>query len=311
MRCTIFPVLVILIFLQGNFSHAAGKDDRAFLVWKGCSVTKLAFMQECAAVYTKKTGVVIKLVGGGATLGIRATVAGEADLGGSCRPPRPDIFPEYESGTVIFPVAWDAICFITHPDNPVDSISSEQARKVLTGEITSWKELGGPDQKILLIYRHQTEEGRFSGVGYMTRRLLFNDLDVNYTTRALHFRDSALVEKNVENFKWSIAPDGYSSAHKRQVKILAMDTIPCTQETIRSGEYPYYRPLYLVTRGSPEGKVKDFIDWIISPEGQSIISAQGTVSMNEGHLLADRFRYWEQAGLLAVPLPAKQPGDLP
>jgi len=142
-------------------------------------------MKECADAYKKKTGTVIKLVGGGATLGIRSTLAGDADIGGTCRPCRPDIFPNLEGGGFLTHVAWDAICFITHPSNPVPGITSQQAKDILTGKITNWKEVGGPDQSIILIYRRQTEEGKYSGVGYMTRKLLFQDNTIDYTQKAV------------------------------------------------------------------------------------------------------------------------------
>ena len=269
------------------------------LVWKGCGISRKAFMSECAEAYFKKTGVKIELVGGGATLGIRATCAGDADMGGTCRPCLPDIFPKQESGGLLFHVAWDAICFITHPDNPTDSITPTQAREVLTGKITNWKAMGGPDKPIIVIYRIQTEIGKFSGVGYMTRRFLFDDPYVAFTEKALYFRDSGLVERTVERIKWSIAPDGISSARKRKVKILDLDGVPCSKENIIQAKYPFFRPLYLITKGKPTGELKKFIDWILGSEGQAVISAQGTVNLAEGKELKKKFKHWQHKDLIA------------
>lgn len=276
------------------FYTIAAHAQEATIVWKGCSITKNAFMVECAAAYEKKTGIHIELIGGGATLGIRATLAGDADVGGTCRPCRPDLFPAEESGGYLTPVAWDAICFITDPGNPVSSISSQQARDILTGRIINWQQVGGPDHPILLIYRRQTEEGKFSGVGYMTRKLLFQDNDIVYSKKAMNFRDSGLVERRVEELKWSFASDGFSSARRRKVKVLALDGVACGKETIMTGRYPLFRPLYLITKGKPAGEVKKFIDWLLSDEGQGIISAQGTVNLEEGRALPAKFRAWEQ-----------------
>jgi len=279
----------------------ASADGAPTLVWKGCSITKHAFMKECVEAYEAKTGTHIELVGGGATLGIRATLAGDADMGGTCRPFRPDLFPDMESGGYLTPVAWDAICFITHPENPVNGVTSQQARDILSGAITSWSEVDGPDEPILLIYRRQTEMGRFSGVGYMTRKLLFGDIDTMYSRKALNFRDSGLVERKVEELNWSFAADGVSSARRRKVKILAVDGVSCTKENIMSGRYPYFRPLYLVTKGKPAGEVKKFIDWVLSEEGQALISAQGTVNLEEGRSLFDTFGAWEQTDFVLSP----------
>ena len=293
-----FGALAVFVLLSFLCLAATAQENTASLVWKGCSITKKAFMQECVQAYEKKTGVHIEIIGGGATLGIRATVAGDADIGGTCRPCRPDLFPGMESGGYLIPVAWDAICFITHPTNPVDGITSQQARDILTGKITNWKEIGGPDNPIKLIYRRQTELGKFSGVGYMTRKLLFDDITINYTRKALHFRDSGLVERNVEDMRWSFAPDGVSSARRRKVKVLSLDGVPCTKENIISGRYPLFRPLYLITKGKPAGEVKKFIDWILTEEGQAVISAQGTVNLIEGEALYDKYGAWEQKELI-------------
>lgn len=299
MRKPFVCVTALLVFFFGFLPFPAlSQNPQPKLVWKGCGICRKAFMAECAQAYEKKTGVQIELVGGGATLGIRATCAGDADMGGTCRPCLPNIFPEQESGGYLTQVAWDAICFITHPDNPVKGITRQQARDILTGNITNWKDIGGPAKPIVVIYRIQTEIGKFSGVGYMTRRFLFDDPYVEFTDKALYFRDSGLVEKNVENIEWSFAPDGVSSARRRKVKILQLDGIPCSRENVAGGVYPFFRPLYLITRGKPAGELKKFLDWITGDEGQAVIGAVGTVTLREGRALREKFTYWEHTDLI-------------
>ncbi len=295
---------LFLIIIVGFICFGIGTDSLQAregsnrLVWKGCGISRKAFMAECAEAYEKKTGVQIELVGGGATLGIRATCAGDADMGGTCRPCLPDIFPEQETGGYLTQVAWDAICFVTHPNNPVKGITRRQARDILTGKITNWKAVGGPDKPMVVIYRIQTEIGKFSGVGYMTRRFLFDDPYIDFTEKALYFRDSGLVEKYVENIEWSFAPDGVSSARRRKVKILELDGISCSKENVAGGVYPFFRPLYLITRGKPAGELKKFLDWITGDEGQAVISSVGTVTLKEGQRLKEKFKYWEHTELI-------------
>jgi len=299
MRRNILVALVIGIIVWGlSDTRGFSQGEKTKLVWKGCGISRRAFMVECAQAYEKKTGVHIELIGGGATLGIRATCAGDADMGGTSRPCLPDLFPEQESGGYLTIVAWDAICFITHPANPVAGITTQQARDILTGKITNWKQIGGPDRRIVLIYRIQTEKEKFSGVGYMTREFLFGDPSVDFAEKALYFRDTGLVERNVENIESSFAADGVSSARKRRVKILALDGIACTKENIITGNYPFFRPLYLITRGKPTGELKKFLDWILSDEAQAIISAQGTVNLKEGEGLKEKFKLWEHTDLI-------------
>ena len=294
----ILSLIIGCICLVIGVDALQAQEESNRLVWKGCGICRKAFMAECAEAYEKQTGVHIELVGGGATLGIRATCAGDADMGGTCRPALPDIFPEQETGGYLTQVAWDAICFITHPKNPVTGITSQQARDILTGKITNWNQVGGPDRQIIVIYRIQTEIGKFSGVGYMTRRFLFNDPYVDFTEKALYFRDSGLVEKNVENIEWSFAPDGVSSARRRKVKIFTLDGISCSKANVAQGIYPFFRPLYLITKGKPSGELKKFLDWIVGDKGQAVISEVGTVTLKEGKGLKQKFKLWEHTELI-------------
>lgn len=285
---------ILLGFLIGAFAcqPVSAADEGVSLTWKGCGITRAAFMSQAAEAYKKKTGKSIKVVGGGATMGLRSAIAGAADMGGTCRPPLPNKFQEEEGGYLTM-VAWDAICFITNPSNPVKGVTSQQARDIFTGKITNWSQVGGPDQKILVVYRTQGESDKNSGVGYMLRKLLFNDPDIDFVEDALHFRDTGLVEENIEKTEWSFGATGISSAKKKNLRILDLDNIAPTKENISSGQYPLYRPLFLVTKNSPEGETREFIQWLLSDEGQEIISAQGTVNLKEGQRLKETFKAWE------------------
>lgn len=273
-------------------------EEKSVLSWKGCSISRNAFMNECAETYEKITGTKIDVQGGGSTLGIRSVCAGNADICGTCRPCLPDVFPELESGGYMTHVAWDAICFITHPSNPVDRISTQQARDILTGKITNWKEVGGPDKPILMLYRVQTEQGKFSGVGYITRQLLFNDQGISFAHNGLYCRDSGVVEDAVEKLEWTFAADGISSSRKRNIKILNLDDVLCSKENISNGTYPLFRPLYILTKGKPVGEIKKLVDWLTGNEGQTIISRQGTVNLREGESLKGLYKYWLHTELI-------------
>ena len=267
--------------------------------FKGCSIIRRAFMSEAAAAFERSTGKKIRVMGGGATLGIRATAAGDADIGGSCRPALPELFPE-ERGVFMTHTAWDCLVFITHPSNPFESVSLEQAKAVLLGKITNWKEMGGPDKRIIAIFRSQVPEhgGKVSGVGFMTRLMLFEDPNIDFKRDALFFKHSAEVEEMVEKLKYSFAVTGISSAKKREVKILALDGINPTKQNIASGKYPLFRPLYLMTKDEPTDVIKDFLSWMLAKEGQKVISEQGTVNLVEGNGLKEKFRFWRNTHII-------------
>ena len=146
---------------------AAVTETSDMLTWVGCGITKKAFMAEASTTFTEKTGVEIELSGGGATKGIRAAAGKTANLGGTCRPALPDRFTEEEKDARLTIVAWDALVFITHNDNPIDSLTLEQGKDIMLGKITNWKEVGGDDADIIVGYRDQAGAGKYSGVGYM------------------------------------------------------------------------------------------------------------------------------------------------
>ncbi len=255
------------------------------LSWTGCGITKKAFMKEIAKAYEAKTGVKIVLTGGGATKGIRAASAGSSDLGGNCRHALVgaggQILPAEAEATMV-QVAWDAIVVIAHADNPLEDISLKNLKKVFAGEITSWKDLGSPLNKRIVLC---TRKGKTSGVGYMFRLLAYNDPEHVFKARSMTFKSSGPLEKKIEESPAALGISGISSARKKAVKILSIDGIKPTKEAIESGKYPLFRPLYISTNKKQKAEVKKFIDFILSPEGQAIISKQGTVNLAEGKAL--------------------------
>ncbi len=252
--------------------------------WTGCGIVKHAFMAEIAKAYEAKTGIKINISGGGATKGIRSASAGIRDLGGTCRHwliKSSGAKHLEEKNADLIQVAWDAIVVIAHPDNPVENISLADLKKIYDGKITNWKNVGGPDKRIVLV----TRTGKYSGVGHMFRRLIFNDPEYTFKARSLKVKSSGPLEKKIEKTVTALGVTGISSAKKRKIKYLSIDGISPDKENIASGKYPLWRPLYIAINKNPPDKSRKVIDFILSQEGQDIISAQGTVNLTEGAAL--------------------------
>jgi phosphate transport system substrate-binding protein len=259
--------------------------DPNTLNWNGCGITKYAFMDELARAYEKKSGVKLVFNKGksgldGSIAGIQDVNAGLSAVGASCRANIESMADERNVYQV--PVAWDAIVFVVHPSNPVNSITFQQAREIYLGNVNRWKELGGKDQPIELYVRR----GKLTGVGRVLRELLFANYNQEFTGAKHIMASSGPLEEAIEKDPNAIAATGISSAQRRakegKVKILKLNGKEPNFENIKSGQYVMYRPLYLVSNGvAADPRVKDFITFALSREGQDVIRKTGSVPYSD------------------------------
>lgn len=261
------------------------------ITWKGCGISKKAFMEDIAHAYEAKTGIRIELTSAGATDGIRAVSDHKSDLGGTCRHSLKDgkdgLIPE-EANAVLTQVAWDAIVPVTHPETPVGNISLDNLKKVFDGTITNWKQLGGPARPMQIVLR---STDRISGVGYMFRLMAFQDPNYEFKVKAAEAKASGALEEQIENIPWSFGITGVSSARKSKVKIMLVDGVVPNKESIASGRYPLFRPLYVTMHKDANADSRSVVEFMLGAEGQQIISRAGTVNLKEGERLAP---LWEK-----------------
>jgi phosphate transport system substrate-binding protein len=290
----IFGFIAALVISNVFFTKIAVAADHT-LIWMGCGISKKAYMGEMAKVYSAKTGIKFRMSGGGATKGIRLAATGKADIGGSCRFVllKPSGSPVAEEDVNMIHVAWDALAVVVNKNNPVRNITRPQLQDVFLGKIKNWQELGGDNQPIRLLVR----KGTLSGVGRLFRQLVLNDEDYNYSATSAFFSSSGPLEKNLDerkSLKYGIAITGISSAKKTKLKVLSIDGYSPTKENIAAGRYPLFRPLYLVANKATSEKALDFINYVLSNDGQEIISSQGTVNLAQGKVLEP---LWKNSGL--------------
>ena len=272
-------LLALALMVPAVFAQAEEPSPTS-LTWAGCGITKKAFMASLAEAYEKKTGVHIETQGGGATKGIRASLAQDVDMGGTCRLKIED--DQAESNAYLEPIAWDALVVIVHKDNPVDNITLAQLKQLYEGEITNWQQLGGRNAPLDLYVR----QGKISGVGRTLRQLVFANYDQDFPLDNA-FKSTGPLEKALEANPNAIAVTGISSARKRDVKILRLDGKEPNYANIKSGDYLLYRPLYIAY--SPDAPKKDeiskFVYFAQSREGKEIIRANGVVPYSEALIL--------------------------
>ncbi len=252
-------------------SVAAGAQAAA-LKGVGWEVSTAAEIGGLPGAYQRKTGNRIHLNPTDTTKGIREVQDGSADLGSSTQYLLPD--EPHEAGLELVPVAWDALTIIVHKDNPVPDISLEQLRSVYSGKIRNWSELGGNDQKIDVLVHHYGNTPAASNL----REMIFSDSRKLFRVGRL-MKPTDSVGELLSTSPGGIAITGVSNARALDVKIVSLDGITPTIDTIKRGQYSLYRPLYLTYNPNSEklDSIKDFISYMNSKDARELMRANGVV----------------------------------
>lgn len=182
----------------------------------------------------------------------------------------------------IIPVTSSAFVFIVNTDNPVDDLTFEEIQKIYTGEITNWSEVGGPDEEIIAYQRP-------TGSGSQTAMLSLVMKDKEIMTPPIEqvqgnmgeLIDAVAEYDNAEN------AIGYSYFYyvntmykKDTIKMISVDGVMPSIETIKNGEYPIYTNAFVVSRNEENENVEKWIDAVLSERGSRIIEEAGYVPMN-------------------------------
>lgn len=240
----------------------------------GCSVSYLGYLKALSRDYEKKTGTKIVLRAGGSIMGIEDLRDGRIDIAASCK--RPDI---HSRDFDHIQVAWDALVVIVHKSNPVNNMSLNDIRGIFSGKIKNFRQIKGNDSEIK-VFVSNPKKG-LSGVGQSTIDLMLQGKGFSSGPNIVFLASTAIVEQMVENNANGFGVTGYSSAKKRNVKIVSIDGVYPTRENIVNGRYPFKRPLYLVLPKNPVPEARKFIEFALSKEGQGIIRSEGIISLSE------------------------------
>ena len=180
--------------------------------------------------------------------------------------------PEEMGGLLATPIARDGITILAHEENPTGALTLEELRSIFAGEILSWEEVGGqegvhprdlPRGEIQVVSR---EEG--SGTRRAFEALVMEGKRV--TSTAVVMPTDGAVSEYIAQMPRAI---GYASMADlpSSVKALRIGGVEPGPATVSSGEYPLVRPFLLATEKRPNQEVQAFIDFCLSPAGQTIV----------------------------------------
>lgn len=268
-----FAVLVGIAGLLGVLAilPAAVSAEEESVTISG-STTVLPIAAKCAEAFmSAHPDSDIRVSGGGSGAGITAIGEESVDIGMASRDLTGDeqaLYPDL----ILTPVARDGVAVIVNPENPVESLSLDQIRDIYAGSLLNWKDLGGETSAIEIV-------GRDSASG--TREFFYSDVmkKTDFTRSILEKNSNGAIQQFVSQTPAAIGYVGMGFEDGVKVLDLDMDgkMATPTADTVKSGAYPLSRELYVITSGEPDGSVKEFIDFILSAEGQKIVEEEGFV----------------------------------
>jgi phosphate transport system substrate-binding protein len=237
------------------------------------STTVLPIAQKAAEDFMKaNNGTRISVRGGGSGVGIAAMVDGRTDIANASRAAKTkEIKAARERGInpIEHVVAKDGLAIVVNPNNPVKEITIDQIKAIYTGEIDNWSDLGGPNKPIVVVSRDVS-----SGTYEVFKKLCLKGAAEK--SGSLMLASNQAVAQTVAQTPDAIGYVGLGYLNNK-VKALVVENKIASVENVQAGNYPIARNLYMYTNGKPKGKVKAYLDFIMSNEGQKIVGELGFV----------------------------------
>lgn len=245
------------------------------------SDTCLPLSQKEAETYMKShPSATVTVTGGGSGVGISALMEGTTDIAQTSRRIK---FNErqkiQQNGDQVKEViiAYDALAVVVHPSNPVTNLTREQLEGIFTGKITNWKQVGGPDMKIIP-YSRETSSGTYE---FFKESVLRNR---NYMNGIMSMPATGAIIQSISQTKGGIGYVGlaYLNDSVKPIHVSYDGGKSYTEPSVANAKnktYPIVRPLYYYYMAHSTDTVKPFIDYVLSPEGQKIVKEIGFITV--------------------------------
>jgi len=172
-----------------------------------------------------------------------------------------------------------------NPENPVENLTLEQISDIYSGIITNWKEVGGEDRPIVRLSR-ETNSGTHVYFLEEVVRLGDKENKTLFSPNTLLLPSSEGIGAEIRQNPNAIGYDGLGYVTE-DMKVIGIaittsgEYILPSSETVNSGKYPIARDLYMYTREEPSGIIKEYLEWILSSEAQTIVTELGFVPIPE------------------------------
>jgi len=244
------------------------------LVIKGSDTLGAKLVPTLAEEYkARHPGVSFEIAAEGSTTGIAAVIDGTAQIGMSSRRAKPtEASAATAKGVTLKPiiVAYDGMAVIANATSPIAKLTLRQVEQIFTGDVTDWSAVGGKPGKIS-IYTRNTSSGTYSD--WKDLAMKKRDYAKSSQKMAGNEQIAAEVAKNPNGIGYV----GLAYVHAEGIKVVAIDGVTPSQETVQNKKYAYARPTFYYTNGEPAGEAARFVEFTLSEVGQSIVEKIGFV----------------------------------
>ncbi len=277
-------IFCILTTACGRLSEDQNNGSSASIENKGSDTIvnlALAWAEEYQDV---NPAVRISVTGGGSGTGIAALINGTVDIANASRSIKPE---ERESAQgngidpIEFVIARDAIAIIVNMENPVDKLSIDQISDIYSGKINNWTEVGGEDRPIVRLSRETNSGTHVYFLENVLRKGNKEDKTL-FSMDTLLLPSSEGISVEIRQNPNAIGYDGLGYVTE-DLKVIAVaepgssEYILPSAQAVNESLYPIARDLYMYTAGEPTGEVLEYLEWILGPDAQEIVTELGFV----------------------------------
>jgi len=263
---------------SGSATGSGGKEAGGTINVAG-SDTMVNLAQAWAEKYQEDNpDVSITVKGGGSGNGIAALINKTVDFADASREIKAEEVSQAKTAgvdPVVTEVARDGVVVVVNSANPVAGLTKEQLGKIYAGQVTNWKDVGGPDKPIVLLGR-DSSSGTYAFMLEEVVQKLPSKPEYAKSMRNLQSTQAIVDEVSKNTDAIGYIGLGYENA---SIKPLPIDGTQSSVDTVLDGTYALSRGLNMYSDGAPQGIMKAYVDWILSPAGQSIVKEQGFVPL--------------------------------